>query len=467
VNTLFLRVAAAQLLEAKAKAERKAQTYDWRRIARPQQILAGEPGSYSTRRDWDVFLWMAGRGFGKTRSGAEAVRGQVDAGRRRRIALVAPTLDDARKIMIEGDSGLLSVYPKDSRAPVYKEHKREIHWPNGAIGFVYTTEEPERFRGPQHDFAWCEELGAWRNAETSWDNLQFGMRITGPRGDHPQTIIGTTPRPTPLMRKIVANPGTEVAHGTTYENQANLNPRFLAKILREYEGTRLGEQELFGKLLGDTPGAMFKLSLIEAARVVQPPEDLRVVVVAIDPAVADAEGRKRAEQTQTFLAETGIVVFGAGSCRCKGTEELHGFVLEDRSGYFQPDEWAKLAVDAYEQHAADRIVAEVNNGGALVEATLKAYGGSHARFNYKAVTASRGKAIRAEPVATLYEKGEVHHVGTLSKLEDQMTTWNPLLSKKSPDRLDAVVWAATEAMLGPSAPRVARAIPMRSFARRI
>jgi phage terminase large subunit-like protein len=284
----------------------------------------------------------------------------------------------------------------------------------------------------------------------TWSNLQFGMRITGPKGDPAQTIVTSTPRATELVRKLVASPYTEITGGTTYENKKNLDPSFVAAVLTEYEGTRLGQQELEGKLLGDTPGALFKMEQIEGDRLVRAPETLSRLIVAVDPAVADAEERRRArDDEEHVLAETGIVVAARGICFCNDRREEHGFVLDDLSGYFPPDEWAKIVLQAYEQRKADRVIAEVNNGGALVEANLKAQ--ANARFAYKAVHASRGKAIRAEPVATLYEKHVVHHVGVHPKLEDQLTTWSPLHSRKSPDRLDANVWAFTELLLEPRA----------------
>lgn len=427
--------------------------YNWQRLARPKQIPPGEPGSASTRKDWQNWFLMTGRGFGKTRTGAETVRAQVHAGRRRRVAFVAPTLGVARRLMVEGPSGILAVSPPSER-PIWLHQKRELHWPNGAVGIVYTTEEPELIRGNEHDYAWCEELGAWRNPRTTWDMLQFCLRITGPHGDAPQTIITSTPRPTELVRSLVASDFTEVTKGTTYENTANLDPTFMRKVLAEYEGSRLGQQELEGKLLGDTPGALFKLSQIEADRVQRLPDQMRRIVVAIDPAVADVEERRKAQEDEEyFIGETGIVVAGVGVCSCERSRgerfPLHAFVMDDLSGYYQPEAWAKLALDAYDDHKADRVIAEVNNGGALVEANLKAQ--SNRRFAYKAVHASRGKVIRAEPIATLYEKHVVHHVGVLAQLEDQITTWNPLLSRKSPDRLDAMVWGMTELMLEPRA----------------
>jgi len=450
----FLRAAGELLTLHHQHIEREAHRFDWHSLARPKQLAPGSPGAFSRRRDWRYWFLMAGRGFGKTRTGAEWIREQVRQGRRRRLALVAPTYDSGRKVMIEGPSGILNVSPPDER-PRWLHQRKELHWPNGAVGFLYTAEEPEALRGPEHDAAWVEEIGAWRNAESTWSNLRFGMRVRGPLGDAPQFCITSTPRPTSLVRKIVANPKTEVIDGTTYENRDNLDEDFIEAVLAEYEGTRLGEQELLGKLLGDTPGALWKMSTIERLRVLVAPESIRVVV-AIDPAVADAEERREAERSQRFIAETGIVVAARARCLCRGKDEQHGFVLDDLSGYLEPEEWATRAVNAYDEHSADRIVAEVNNGGALVEATLRALGGDRARrVSYKAVHASKGKITRAEPIAALYEKGMVHHLGALAKLEDQMTTFNPLLVRRSPDRLDAAVWALTELMLGPRAPTLA------------
>ena len=447
----FLRAAGELLYQRQLHLEREVHRFEWRQVARSKQLAPGTPGAASKRLDWRYWFIMAGRGFGKTRTGSEWIREQVRLGRRRRIAFVAPTYDSGRKIMIEGPAGILNVSPPDER-PRWLHQRKELHWPNGAVGFLYTAEEPDALRGPEHDAAWCEEIGAWRNAEETWNMLRFGMRVRGPLGDSPQTCITSTPRPTKLVRKIVVNPKTEVTDGTTYENRANLDDDFLDAVLTEYEGTRLGEQELLGKLLGDTPGALWRMARIDELRVTQAPDAVRVVV-AIDPAVADADERREAERAQRFTAETGIVVAARARCSCRGKEEQHGFVLDDVSGYLEPEGWATRAVEAYDTHSADRIIAEVNNGGALVEATLRALGGDRAkRVSYRAVHASKGKIARAEPIAALYEKGLVHHVGVFAKLEDQMTTYNPLLVKRSPDRLDAGVWALTDLMLGPRAP---------------
>jgi len=460
-----LRLVASILSERQAAHRRAINAYDWTSMARPEQIPPGEPGAALARKDWDYWIIKAGRGWGKTMTGAQTVRAQVAQGRRRNIALVAPTLGDGRKLMIEGPSGILAITPEVDR-PTWIAKDRELHWPNGAVAHLYSSEEPERARGGNHDYLWADELGSWRNAEMTWKLIRLALRITGPRGDSPQMVITMTPRPTALIRQLVINPGSIVQGGSTYDNAKNLDRKFFEAIRDEFEGTRLGQQEIRGELLGDTPGAMFKMSTIERSRVVVPPFDLLRVVLAIDPATADEADRKRAAETEIFTAETGIVYAGVGRCICQNKEAIHGFVLGDLSGYYQPEEWAKIAVDAYHDQQMDKIIAEVNNGGALVGSTLRAYARDRP-VAYQAVTASRGKAIRAEPIATLYEKGEVHHVGVHARLEDQMTTWNPLLARKSPDRLDADVWALTHLMLSGSAPRVGRPLPTVHAPRRI
>jgi phage terminase large subunit-like protein len=460
-----LRLVASILAKRRDRALRVVQSYNWQRMARPAQLAPGEPGAALKRTDWRYWIIQAGRGWGKTITGAETCRTQVAQGRRRNIALVAPTLNDGRKLMIEGPTGILEVSPPHER-PVWREKDRELRWPNGAVGHLYSSEEPERARGGNHDFVWADELGSWRNADLTWKLIRLATRITGPQGDRPQMVITLTPRPTPLIRALLLNPGSVIQRGTTYDNAHNLDPDFFEALQEEFAGTRLGKQEIEGELLGDTPGALFKLSQIEKDRVLAPPFDLIKLVVAIDPAVADAEERRKAVERELFISETGIVVAGIGRCLCQNKEAVHGFVLHDLSGYYQPEEWAKIAADAYHEHKADRIIAEVNNGGALVGANLRANGGDRP-VSFTEVTASRGKAIRAEPISTLYEKHCVHHVGVHARLEDQLTTWNPLMARKSPDRLDANVWALTHLMLGPFAPRIGRPLPQVTAPRRM
>jgi phage terminase large subunit-like protein len=328
--------------------------------------------------------------------------------------------------MVEGESGLLSVFPSRER-PVYKAALRRVVWPNGAMATLFSADEPDRLRGPQHDGAWCDELGSWRYPE-AWDMLMFGLRL----GINPRVVITTTPRPTKLIRELATDPGIVKSYGTTYDNRANLAPTFFTQIVKKYEGTRLGRQELEAALLEDVPGALWNHSLIDEHRA-SSVVDLSRVVVAIDPAVTSGEDAD----------ETGIIVAGkhAGG---------DGWVLGDYSGRYAPIEWAKRAIRAFRDHGADRIVAEVNNGGDMVEATLRMVDKD---VPFTAVRASRGKVVRAEPVAALYEQGRVHHVGTFAALEDQMCSFTTDFDRKvagySPDRVDALVWALTDLMVEP------------------
>jgi phage terminase large subunit-like protein len=314
----------------------------WPAVARPNQLPPS--GDW-----WQVWLLLAGRGFGKTRSLAEWVCDQAASGRAGRIALVAATAADARDVLVEGESGILAVAPPWCR-PVYEPSKRRLTWPNDAIATTFSAEEPERLRGPQHDAAVCDELGAWSRPET-WDMLQFGLRL----GRQPRCLVATTPRPTKLIRELVAREGRDVVvtRGSTYENRGNLAPGFFDQVICKYEGTRLGRQELNAELLEDTPGALWNHGIIDAARQTAAPNLVRVVV-GIDPAATSGEDAD----------ETGIVVAGKDN-------QGHGYVLADASGKYQPIEWAKIAVAAYRAHHADRIVAETNNGGDMVAATLR------------------------------------------------------------------------------------------------
>jgi phage terminase large subunit-like protein len=386
------------------------------------------PGQEPPPHDWRVWLLLAGRGFGKTRTGAEYVRAHVEAGKARRVALVAPTAADARNVMVEGDSGLLSI-GRPRRRPIYEPSLCRLTWPNGAIATTYSADEPNRLRGPQHDLAWCDELAAWRYP-AAWDMLMFGLRL----GEDPRVVVTTTPRPIKLIRDLLADPKVVTTRGRTVENRANLAPAFLEQIVKRYEGTRLGRQELDAEILDDTPGALWQRGLIEAARTSATPALVRVVV-AIDPAAASTEQAD----------ETGIVVAGRDSGG-------HGYVLADASGRYTPVEWARTAIAAYRAHGADRIVAEINNGGEMVEATLRMI---DPNVPFGAVRASRGKVARAEPVAALYEQGRVHHIGALPQLEDQMCAFASGFDRHaagySPDRVDALVWALTELLVEPRA----------------
>jgi phage terminase large subunit-like protein len=319
--------------------------------------------------------------------------------------------------MIEGPkSGLLAVC--DPR-PLYEPSRRQITWPNGAIATTYSADEPDRLRGPQHDAAWCDEPAAWKYATDAWDMLMFGLRL----GDNPRVVATTTPRPIELIRSLLASPHTVVTRGHSRENEENLAPQFFEDIVGKYEGTRLGRQELEGELLDDVPGALWIRAQIDKLRVKEVPE-LTKVVVAIDPAMTSGE---KAD-------ETGIVAAGIGS-------NGEWYVLADRSCRDTPDGWARRAVGLHGELTGDRIVAEVNNGGDLVEHTLRTI---DKQIPYKAVHASRGKRVRAEPIAALYEQGKVHHVGSFPQLEDQMCNFVPDNYDESPDRVDALVWALTE-----------------------
>ncbi|HKT18000.1 MAG TPA: terminase family protein [Stellaceae bacterium] len=386
--------------------------YDWKLWARPSQL--------PPQGAWRIWLLLAGRGFGKTRSGAEFVREEVMRGAAKRVALVAPTAADARDVMVEGESGLLAIAPAKER-PLYEPSKRRLTWPGGAMATLFSADEPERLRGPQFDLAWCDELAAWRYP-MAWDMLMMGLRL----GATPRVVATTTPKPVPLIRALLATPDCVVTRGSTKDNADNLAPAFLKAILAQYEGTRLGRQELEAELLEDVPGALWSRDSIERARVASAPA-LRRVVVAIDPAASSAAGAD----------ETGIVVAGLG-------EDGHGYVLDDHSGRLRPHDWAARAIAAFHAQRADRIVAEVNNGGEMVEATLRMLDAS---VPYKPVHASRGKMLRAEPVAALYEQGRVHHLGAFPALEDQMCVFAGAAGNASPDRLDALVWALTELMV--------------------
>ncbi len=375
--------------------------------------------------DWRTWLVLAGRGFGKTRTGTEWVREVAEAHPGWRIALVGRTAADVRDVIIEGESGLLAVCPPWAR-PEYEPSKRRLTWPNGAMATTYSADEPDLLRGPQHHAALADELAAWKRGEETWSNLMFGLRL----GQNPQVVVTTTPRPLRIIRELRTATSTVVTSGSTYENRANLARPFLEQIVTKYEGTRLGRQELQGELLDDVPGALWTRARIDELRVKAAPQ-LRRVVVAIDPAVTSGEDSD----------ETGIVAVGKG-------EDGHLYVLADETCRDTPLGWSRKAIALFKSLRAERLVAEVNNGGDLVEATLRSVDKS---LPYTAVHASRGKRSRAEPIAALYEQGKVHHVGRFDALEDQMCMFTPDGFDGSPDHVDALVWAATELHEGSSA----------------
>lgn len=403
------------LLESLNDDEALALAYDWRFWARPNQL--------PPEGDWFIWFCQTGRGWGKTRVGAETVRERVENGLAMRVAIVGETAADARDVMVEGESGIMAISPPWFR-PQYEPSKRRLTWPNGAVGTTYSADDPEQLRGPQHDFAWPDEIAKWRRPE-AWDNLLMGLRL----GSDPRCVATSTPRPVKLVRELVKDPRVVITRGTAYENLENLSPTFRAQVISRYEGTRLGRQELMGELLDDVPGALWTRKMIDDLRVVEAPP-LDRIVIAIDPAMESGEDSD----------ETGILALGKGL-------DGHGYVLRDVSGRFSPKTWAQRALWLYHELGADRIVGEVNNGGEMVEHTIRT-SPEGKTASYRAVRASRGKRVRAEPIAALYEQERMHHVGAFEELEDQMCNFTPDGYEGSPDRLDAMVWAASELMLG-------------------
>lgn len=454
MSVLDRLLAEPDLLEYATDDERAALTewleaklYDWTLQARPDQLPpVGE---------WLVWLILAGRGWGKTRTGAEWAKDKAKLPDQR-IALVGATLDDVRDTMVEGESGLLSVLPHTllrggSRDTAWNRSLGELYLANGTKFKGYSAERPDKLRGPQHHAAWCDEPMSWKDAghgpdaeDTTWSNLMLGLRL----GDNPQCVVTGTPKPRRLLigakgkPGIMAQPGTQVTTGSTYDNLENLAPTFKAQILAKYEGTRTGRQELLAEILTDIEGALWSLLAIDDRRC--SPDvvgDLSRIVVAVDPAVTSGDESD----------ETGIIAAGVcdpGWCPVCGVLQdgvRHGFILADESCRVSPDQWCRRAVDLHDRVAGDCIVAEVNNGGDLVETVLRTV---DVGVPYRKVTASRGKRTRAEPIAALYEQGRVHHVGTFSELEDQMCSWTPD-SGESPDRMDALVWCLTDLLVEP------------------
>lgn len=414
----------AQLLASLPEAERQAHLdalpietkaalrWHWPFWARPNQ-LAPEGG-------WRTWLILAGRGFGKTEAGAQWIRQRVENGARS-IALVAETQKDLEEVMV---ARLLKISPPHMMPKVRYKPVRLI-WPNGAEALGYNGTEPDQLRGPEFDTAWVDELAKYRYARELWDMLQFTMRS----GDDPRVLATTTPRPIPVLREIMANPLTAITRGSTMENKDNLAEAFIDAVVSKYAGTRLGRQELDGEILDDVPGALWTRAMLERAVTDSVPEMARVVV-AVDPS-----GTNGADDGD----EIGIIVVGRGI-------DGRGYVLEDLSCKLSPDAWARRACEAYYRWGADRLVAERNFGGAMVASVIRT---ADRNVSFKEVTASRGKTARAEPVAALYEQGRVSHVRGLADLEDQLTlmTMAGYAGEGSPDRVDAMVWGLTEAML--------------------
>ena len=454
----------AKVLAKLSPAEALDLLHNWRWWARPDQLLP--------KGQWSTWLAMCGRGWGKTRTGGEATNEWAQTPGLR-IALIGRTTADVRDVMIRGESGILAVAHPSFR-PVYQPSKRLLTWPNGTIAMTYSAEKPDMLRGPQHHKGWADELAAWKYTDT-WAQLQYGLRL----GTNPQCIVTTTPRPTALVRALAADASTHVTRGSTYDNKGNLARKFLLHIAAQYEGTRMGRQELYGDLLTDTPGALWTYANLDFYRVrpvlvddptgyegkrltTQLPTLVRIVV-AVDPNVA-ADTKEFEKQTRAGKGadgkerrgdECGIVVVGLGA-------DGNGYVLHDATISAGPAEWAQIVVRLYDQYKANSIVAEANNGGDLIRTTIEAFcrdrkdkdGRRLMMPSIKLVHASKGKRARAEPISTHYEAGRVHHVGTFAELEDEMCTWDAATAVKSPNRIDALVWGLTELLEGGGGPLI-------------
>ena len=428
------REVAAALAELPLE-ELRFLNWDWQIWARDDQL---PPEDDEGAGPWRTWLILGGRGSGKTRAGAEWVKAQAEALARSggaasgRIALVGETLDQARSVMVEGVSGLLAIHPPRCR-PRFEFSKRQITWESGVVAQIFSAEDPESLRGPQFAAAWLDEIAKWRHADETWDMLQFGLRL----GKTPRQVVTTTPRPVPILKRIMGEEGTVTTRVRTSDNAANLAPAFISEMERRYGGTLLGRQELDGELIEDMSGALWRREWIEQNRLTEAPE-LRREVVAVDPPV-----------TATRSSDAcGICVAGLGS-------DGRGYVIADRTLQGrEPQVWAKAAIAAYREFRADRIVAEVNQGGDLVEGVLRQIDPA---VPIRMVRATRGKWLRAEPVAALYAENRVVHVGKHAALEAQMFAFGAdgLVAGRSPDRLDALVWAVTELFLeAPTRPAV-------------
>ena len=421
---------------AMTETERQELLHLWTTYCRENQH---PPGGEIGAPDWTIWLVLGGRGAGKTRAGAEWVRGAVlghpgiGEPRAGRIALVGETYAAVRDVMVEGPSGLLAVHRGRRDRPVWVPTLRRLAWPNGAVAHCFSSEDPDALRGPQFDAAWADELAKWRHPQETWDMLQFGLRL----GANPREIVTTTPKPIPLLKNLLADPRTIVSRTTTRDNAENLAPRFLETVVGRYAGTRLGRQELEGEIVEEREDALWSRDRIEAARTDVAP-DLARVVVAVDPPASSGER----------AACCGIVAAGIDG-------EGRGYVLADATvAQAKPAEWAAKAVATYRRWHADALVVEANQGGEMVAAVIREIDPA---VPVVTVHATRGKYLRAEPVALLYEQGRVRHVGAFPELEDEMSDFGlaGLTSGRSPDRLDALVWALTKLMLaGRAEPRV-------------
>ncbi len=427
-----------ETLEHLTDDEVAALYFDWQLLARNDQL---PPATTRFGRPWRLWLLLGGRGAGKTRAGSEWIRaralGLAPAHGRpaRRIAIVGETIGEARAVMVEGVSGLLAIHPAHER-PTFEPSNHRLVWPNGSVAQIYSAENPQGLRGPQFDAAWCDEIAKWRNARQTWDMLQFGLRL----GELPQAVATTTPRPTPLLKELITDDATVVARSATTDNAGNLAASFLDEMTRRYADTALGRQELLGEVLEDDCGTLWRRDWIEDQRVRSAPP-LPRIVVAVDPPV-----------TATANSDAcGIVVAGTDGSGA-------AYVIADRTIQGrEPNVWARAVIGAYQDHDADRVVAEVNQGGDLVVSILRQIDPA---VIVRTVRATRGKWLRAEPIAALYAEGRIHHAGTFEALEDQMCAFGQdgRADGCSPDRLDALVWALSDLILHADAEPTIRAL---------
>ena len=423
------RFAATLAAERNAAIDRIG--YDSLEFDRHNWAMGARTAQQAPEGDWRVWLILAGRGFGKTRAGAEWVRARAETDGSLRIALVAATIAEGRAVMIEGESGLLAIAPDGDKRPKWESSNRRLIWANGAQAFLYSAGEPDSLRGPQHHFAWCDEIGKWQRGNEAWDNLAMGLRL----GSDPRTVATTTPRPVPLVRRLADPAAGHVAitRGRTADNAAHLAPAFIGLMRDQYGGTLTGRQELDGELIGEIEGALWSRALIEQCRVAAAPATARRVVIGVDPPAGAGASSDAC----------GIVAVMLGP-------EDAAYVVADASIQgASPEGWARAVAAAAARWRADKVIAEANNGGAMVASVLRA---ANAGLPVRLVHAAHGKVARAEPVAALYEAGRAFHVGTFPQLEDEMAGLmfggDYVGPGRSPDRADALVWAMTELMLG-------------------
>ncbi len=414
INDPKLKFIAELELRYRAKTIKEKDKYDWLKIARPKQL--------PPLGDWDVWMILAGRGFGKSLSESQWARVNAEASPTRG-ALVGRTPADVRDVMIEGESGILAISPPWNM-PVYEPSKRKLTWPNGSVAITYSFENPDQLRGPQHHWAIVDELASAPDCK-AWDNLRFGMRL----GDKPRIMVGTTPRPTELIKKLAKDKTVALTTGSTYENITNLPESFIKVLTEKYEGTRLGRQEIRAEILEDVEGALWQFEMIDKDRIKKEdaPEVFKKIAIGVDPAITANEKSD----------ETGIIAAGLGW-------DNYAYILSDHSLVATPAAWANKVISVYDMYQANEIVVEVNQGGDMVKTILR---GIRQSLPVKEVRASKGKQARAEPVVALYEQHKIHHVGLLPKLEDQMTSWEPAVTKQSPDRIDALVWVLTHLLI--------------------